>query len=96
VGNCDNCSCCRKSSLLGHHLYGYHSSICLLPKRKKVREQSAIDVAIRTVYWNHVRFQCVFDYLRSKCLESLPDSVDFTSLPCFKRSLDTVDFSLLS
>ena len=26
----------------------------------------------------------------------LPDSVNFTSLPCFKRSLDTVDFSLLS
>ena len=26
----------------------------------------------------------------------LPDSVDFTSLLCFKRSLDTVDFSLLS
>jgi len=26
----------------------------------------------------------------------LPDSVNFTPLPCFKRSLDTVDFSLLS
>ena len=26
----------------------------------------------------------------------LPDSVNFTSLPCFKRSLDTVDFSLHS
>ena len=26
----------------------------------------------------------------------LPDSVDFTSLPCFKTILDTVDFSLLS
>jgi len=25
----------------------------------------------------------------------LPDSVDFTSLLCFTRSLDTVDFSLL-
>jgi len=29
-------------------------------------------------------------------LNRLPDSVDFTSLLCFKRSLDTVDFSLLS
>jgi len=29
-------------------------------------------------------------------LNRLPDSVDFTSLRSFKRSLDTVDFSLLS
>jgi len=26
----------------------------------------------------------------------LPDSVDFTSLLCFKRSLDTADFSVVS
>jgi len=26
----------------------------------------------------------------------LPDSGDFISLPCFKRSLDTVDFTVLS
>ena len=36
---------------------------------------------------------------RTKCDRNrwnrLPDSVDFTSLLCFKRSLDTIDFSLL-
>jgi len=30
------------------------------------------------------------------CSKRLPDSVHFTASLCFKRSLDTVDFSLLS
>jgi len=29
------------------------------------------------------------------CWNCLPDSVDFTSLPCFNRSLGTVDVKLL-
>jgi len=42
-----------------------------------------------------MRSSFISERLINRC-NRLPDSVDFTSLLCFKRSLNNVDFSLLS